>query len=115
MEDQYGTVQRDIPKILEAILTFQSAVDQYRFQLEADAVKKQPNDGLSEKEREELSAEVAEIEKGVDILRGVSDAMKEGVVRIVRTFGDRLLAFRFPPRIAHKLQPFLEYHVTVEG
>jgi len=108
-------VQRDIPKILEAILTFQSAVDQYRSQLEADAIKKQPSDGLSEKEREELLAEVGQIERGVDVLRGVSDAMKESVVRIVRTFGDKLLAFRFPPRIAHKLQPFLEYHVVVEA
>ena len=33
---------------------------------------------------------------------------KEGVARIVRTFGDKLLAFRFPPRTAQKLQPFLE-------
>jgi nucleoporin NDC1 len=35
--------------------------------------------------------------------------LKEGVARIVRTFGDKLLAFKFPPRTARKLQGFLEY------
>jgi nucleoporin NDC1 len=36
-------------------------------------------------------------------------ALKEGVVRIVQTFGDKLLAFRFPPRIARKLQSFVDH------
>lgn len=36
-------------------------------------------------------------------------ALKEGIARIVRTFGDRLRAFRFPPPIAQKLQMFLIY------
>lgn len=35
--------------------------------------------------------------------------LKEGVARIVRTFGDKLLAFKFPPRTAKKLQGFLDY------
>ena len=37
-------------------------------------------------------------------------ALKEGIVRIVRTFGERLSAFKFPPRIAHKLQGFVDYN-----
>ena len=28
--------------------------------------------------------------------------LKEGIVRIVRTFGTKLGAFRFPPRIVHQ-------------
>lgn len=35
--------------------------------------------------------------------------LKDGVARIVRTFGDKLLAFKFPPRTAQKLQGFLDY------
>lgn len=35
--------------------------------------------------------------------------LKEGIARIVRTFGDKLLAFKFPPRTAQKLQGFLDY------
>ena len=37
-------------------------------------------------------------------------AMKEAVVRIVQTFGPRLTAFRFPYRIAQKLQGFADYY-----
>lgn len=37
-------------------------------------------------------------------------ALKEGVVRVVRTFGAKLNAFRFPPQIAHKLQGFVDYN-----
>lgn len=31
-------------------------------------------------------------------------------MKIVTTFGDRLAAFKFPPRIARKLQGFVDYH-----
>ena len=37
-------------------------------------------------------------------------ALKDGIVRIVRTFGDKLSAFKFPPRIARKLQGFVDYN-----
>jgi nucleoporin NDC1 len=37
-------------------------------------------------------------------------ALKDGVARIVRTFGDKLLAFKFPPRTARKLQGFIDYN-----
>lgn len=35
--------------------------------------------------------------------------LKDGIARIARTFGDKLLAFKFPPRVAQKLQGFLDY------
>jgi nucleoporin NDC1 len=47
----------------------------------------------------------------IDMKYAVS-ALKEGVARIVRTFGDRLLAFKFPLRIATKLQSFVDYTVV---
>ena len=37
-------------------------------------------------------------------------AIKDGIVQIVRTFGDKLSAFKFPPRIARKLQGFVDYN-----
>jgi nucleoporin NDC1 len=37
-------------------------------------------------------------------------AMKEAVVRIVQTFGARLTAFRFPHRVAQKLQGYADYY-----
>ena len=40
----------------------------------------------------------------------VTTAIKEGVVQIVRTFGEKLSAFRFPPRVAKKLQGFVDYN-----
>ena len=36
-------------------------------------------------------------------------ALKDGIGRIVRTFGDKLLAFKFPPRVSQKVQGFLDY------
>ena len=35
--------------------------------------------------------------------------LKDGIARIVRTFGKKLLAFKLPPRVAQKLQGFLDY------
>ncbi|KAJ7862679.1 hypothetical protein B0H14DRAFT_2740139 [Mycena olivaceomarginata] len=43
------------------------------------------------------------------VLGEVGDALKDGVARIACTFGDKLRAFRFPPRTAAQLQGFLKY------
>lgn len=42
-------------------------------------------------------------------MRVVFVALKNGLVRIVQTFGERLSAFRFPPRIAKILQEYVDY------
>lgn len=36
-------------------------------------------------------------------------ALKDGLVRIVHTFEGRLEAFKFPPRIAKRLQDYVDY------
>ncbi len=41
-----------------------------------------------------------------------SSALKDSPARIVRTFGDRLTAFRFPPRVAGKVQGFMDFCAT---
>lgn len=120
-EDRYGVVQRDIPKILEAFLGFLDAVEDYQAEI------KKLDSGLeASPEKEALQVE---IDKASEILSEIGDgrstatllsrlelisllstsALKEGVARIVRTFGDKLQAYKFPPRTATKLQGFLDY------
>ncbi|KZT25546.1 hypothetical protein NEOLEDRAFT_1202644 [Neolentinus lepideus HHB14362 ss-1] len=110
-EDRYGVLQRDIPRILEAFISFYSAVGEYETEL---SVKfKAP----SEEEREKLTPQEREIQDQIgydvslakDAMRPIIDAFKEGLARIVRTFNDKLQAFRFPPRTARQLQSFVDY------
>ncbi|KAJ3747284.1 nucleoporin protein Ndc1-Nup [Lentinula detonsa] len=108
-EDRYGVVQRDTPKVIEAMLSFLSAVEEY--QIEVNALYKAPSSDAnpSPTEIQESEAQRVEVEKGTDSLGLVGNALKEGVAQIARTFGDKLLAFKFPPQTARKLQGFLDY------
>ncbi|KAJ7437446.1 hypothetical protein B0H11DRAFT_2107189 [Mycena galericulata] len=130
-EDRFGVVQRDIPRVLEALLEFLGAVEEAVEGLRPKAasggdagkaaVEAQPDvDAGKEKEKapltpEQLERARAEAEAAADldearaVLGDVGDALKEGVARIVRTFGDKLRAFRFPPRTATRLQGFVDY------
>ncbi|KAG2151633.1 nucleoporin protein Ndc1-Nup [Suillus bovinus] len=110
-EDRYGVVQRDIPRIIEAFLSFLSAIEQYQIEVNAKYTPPTP-DELSQgdtkilEEKEMMRLEVA---RASDVLVVVSDALKTGVANISRTFGDKLVAFKFPPRTARKLQSFVDY------
>lgn len=128
-EDKYGVVQRDIPRILEAMTSYLAAIEEY--QVKVTALQKPMAEGsMSSKEQEEYDALSVEIQKAQDVLVFVNDGMdgricfsspskannrhchtglKEGIARIVRTFGDKLLAFKFPPKVANKLQAFLDH------
>ncbi|KAF8066544.1 nucleoporin protein Ndc1-Nup [Lyophyllum atratum] len=108
-EDKYGVVQRDIPKVLEAMLSFLSAIEQYHAEVRAKYTPPSPDQALTPEQILQFEARRVEVEKAGEILSYMSGGLKEGVARIVRRFGDKLLAFKFPPRIAQKLQPFLEY------
>lgn len=110
-EDRYGVVQRDIPRIIEAFLSFLSAIEEYQIEVNAKYTPPTP-DELSQgdakilEEKEMMRLEVA---RAGDVLVVVSDALKTGVANISRTFGDKLVAFKFPPRTARKLQSFVDY------
>lgn len=106
-EDRYGIVQRDIPKILEAMVSFLVSVEEY--QREMNALVKPPTGPLSDEETREMDALLVEVHKAQETLGYMADSLKESLARIVRTFGDKLLAFKFPPRIASTLQGFLDY------
>ncbi|KAJ6564437.1 nucleoporin protein Ndc1-Nup-domain-containing protein [Mycena capillaripes] len=99
-EDRFGVVQRDIPRVLEALTAFLGAVEDAQGALRGDRDKEDERDMEQEKDLADARA----------VLGEVGDALKDGIARIARTFGDKLRAFRFPPRTAARLQGFLEYH-----
>ncbi|KAF5389266.1 hypothetical protein D9757_003532 [Collybiopsis confluens] len=108
-EDRYGVVQRDTSKILEAMLSFLSAIEEYQVEVNARYKAPSNDDNLSPKEFQQREWTRIEVEKAQDALGLVGNALKEGVADIVRTFGDKLSAFKFPPQTARKLQGFLDY------
>ncbi|KAF4607234.1 hypothetical protein EYR38_001294 [Pleurotus pulmonarius] len=108
-EDRYGVVQRDIPKILEAMLSFLSEIETYQKEVSALYTPPPTNVRLSVKELDESEFIRGQVERAGEVLGEVGDALKDGVASIVRTFGDKLLAFKFPPKTASKLQGFMDY------
>ena len=124
-EDRYGVVQRDIPKILEAMVSLLSAIEEY--QREIDSQSQRAQSEPTSKGQASLHALAVEATKSKEILSYMEDGesssrqptllsfntllpgLREGIARIVRTFGDKLLAFKFPLPVAQKLQTFLEY------
>jgi nucleoporin NDC1 len=78
-EDAFGTVQRDIPRILEALLGFLQAVEDYRADVRGTYVEQEPaQDGssvpeLGDKEREEREWMRVEVERAVEVLGYVED------------------------------------------
>jgi hypothetical protein len=65
----------------------------------ANANSKSKEDQQAEEERAKANA----------ILTELSDGLKESIGRIVRTFGNKLMAFKFPPAVASGVQGFMEY------
>ena len=70
-EDRYGVVQRDIPKILEALISFLSAVEQYQTELGAQSQALPAT--ASTKEVEDQKTRLVEIMRAKEILGRVGD------------------------------------------
>ncbi|KAK2467570.1 hypothetical protein APHAL10511_000425 [Amanita phalloides] len=100
-EDPYGAVQRDIPKILEAMVRFLGEVDKWRGEISGSA-----RPSLDAKPERGVEAERA---RANAILSEMIDGLKECIGMIVRTFGDKLTAFKIPPGVAKGLQTFLDF------
>ncbi|KAI6105938.1 nucleoporin protein Ndc1-Nup [Pisolithus croceorrhizus] len=110
-EDRYGVVQRDIPRILEAFLSFLQASEDYQNEVRVLYVPPTPEeltqaDSAVLRQKERTRVEVAKASEAIAV---VVDALKSGISDIVRTFGDKLTAFKFPPKTAKKLQSFVDY------
>lgn len=120
-EDTFGVVQRDIPKILETMVKFLGEMEGWRAQLAASTPSPSalvssdhnPNQTGGQDAVQELSLKQIRAQQELDsakaLLSEPSDGLKEGIGRVVRTFGDKLTAFRFPPTVAKSLQGFLDY------
>ena len=74
-EDKYGIVQRDIPRIIEALLSLLTALEDYQSELRAKYPEPKPEElqKLSEKEQTEKWQLVIEGARAVDVLSEVSD------------------------------------------
>lgn len=74
-EDSYGVVQRDIPRILEALLSFLTAVEEYRVELHARYPPPSPEE-LTKMTVNELTARhdlMGEVSRASDVLGEVED------------------------------------------
>lgn len=71
-EDRYGTVQRDIPKILEVMVSYLTAVEEYQIEVN-NLLKPLPETPLPPKEQEEYDVLAIEIHKSQEILGFVAD------------------------------------------
>ena len=125
-EDQCGVVQRDIPKILEAIARFFGEVDKWHAEISAASsltvtaasVDSSPASSTttttadSPQRPKQISNQDPRAEeerlKANAVLTELSDGLREFIGRITRTFGDKLMVFRFPPAAASGVQAFTD-------
>ncbi|RUS23968.1 nucleoporin protein Ndc1-Nup-domain-containing protein [Jimgerdemannia flammicorona] len=93
-EDEYGSVQRDIPKVIECLLACLMAIEAYLQRPPlgpgAGGIKTNPHQML-----------MREPHAVVQVLHGA-------IYEIVTTFYEYLGEYRFPPKYASKLQSFVE-------
>jgi nucleoporin NDC1 len=115
-EDSLGTIQRDIPKVLEALCGYLNVVEDARDEL-VNMIK--PN--TSDAKREEISRGLETLEP---LLHGWSstlyprslkkflnqnvEALSNAVESIVCTFDQRLSVFSFSQRTSRRLQALSE-------
>ncbi|KAG8828241.1 hypothetical protein FRC19_008357 [Serendipita sp. 401] len=95
-EDAYGTLQQDIPKVLEVLVRTLIALEQYAIELSEAAAAT----GDEEAEMETYTAITKLI---VPFTNDIKSALHE----ILHTFGDRLNVFRLPHDVAKRLKLFV--------
>ncbi|KAI4519900.1 hypothetical protein K525DRAFT_204997 [Schizophyllum commune Loenen D] len=149
--DRFGAVQRDIPRVMEAMVRFLGEVEGWVGEMEVRRVAvaeklerarivrdlegkgrveeggngddegrgegeedaRAANAGQGPKESvEDLEHQLALIEDDLqhahEAFGGIAEALKTALARIVRTFGAKLSAFRFPPVVAAKIQGWID-------
>ena len=74
-EDNYGTVQRDIPRILEALLSFLTALEDFRKEGHAKHPEPSPEEWekLNPEERNIKHREMVDMATTMDLFGEVSD------------------------------------------
>jgi len=81
-EDRYGVVQRDMPQIIEALLSFLTAVEEYQVEINSLYTPPLPEQHLSLKALEEKERLRVEVEKAGEILISVGDGTLLSIIII---------------------------------
>ncbi len=106
-EDRYGVVQRDIPRILEAFLSFLSTVEEYQIKVNSLHVAPKPDEKLTPREIQERETLRYEVEKAGEVLGALADGtfiILEMTQLIYQLINGNFLPFPFPssPRFRSK-------------
>ena len=72
-EDRYGVVQRDLPKILEAFLSFLGALEEYRAEIVEKCPSHEDIGTLTGKEQEDELRVLQEITQAIEPLDQLQD------------------------------------------
>lgn len=72
-EDRYGVVQRDIPRILEAMLSFLIAIEKYQATVKSLIQASSPEDELTQEELRAQELKRIEVDKADEVLSLVGD------------------------------------------
>ncbi|CAG7850196.1 SubName: Full=Uncharacterized protein {ECO:0000313/EMBL:CCA72255.1} [Serendipita indica DSM 11827] len=90
-EDSYGTLQQDIPKVLEVLVSTLIALEEYTQELATSPMA--------------MSADAWQVEVAImEQVTPFADDIRRALGDILYTFGDRLNVFRLPPAVARRLQ-----------
>ena len=90
-EDRYGVVQRDIPRIIDALVSFLLSIEEYQAQISEAFAKNNPAAltsspdeiaKLSVRELAEMERERVEVGKAGEVLSEVGDGMLSFVVEV---------------------------------
>lgn len=120
-EDAYGVLQKDIPKILEALTSYLIMLEKYTRELQASAAA---GDVEHKVQVEQGLTSVVEPLVGGGFERpGVDEQLlkkkdlffpelNSAIKAVLATFGERLNVFRMPTHVAARLQLIAEYMGT---
>jgi nucleoporin NDC1 len=67
-EDKFGIVQRDIPRILEAMISFRSAIEEYKAEVKGKYVPPPMDKELTAEEIADNNTLQAEVNQAIDLL-----------------------------------------------
>jgi len=114
-EDAYGVVQRDVPRVLEALLSFSTALEAYAQDLEKLTSVSQLSaseaaaGGSEEEVRHYLEQRRQNESEAIGQLVGpLLTGLRSGVRLIAGAYGERLEAFKFSPETAERLQAVVD-------
>ncbi|KAF5367275.1 hypothetical protein D9615_010445 [Tricholomella constricta] len=96
-EDKYGVVQRDIPRVLEAMLSFLSAIEEYHAEVRAKYTPPILDQTYTPEQIAEFEAIRVEVDKAGDVLDFISDGL-----------ASRLASTAISPHFANGRLPALE-------